>query len=69
MRKAHCLRGHEWNEANTYLRPDDGARMCRACRRELQRNYLVRRILRESGSREFGVAAYLRDVKGSRIGV
>lgn len=38
--KTHCIHGHEFNEANTYPRPD-GGRLCRACRnrrcRELQR--------------------------------
>lgn len=26
-----CHQGHEWTPANTYIRPDNGARMCRAC--------------------------------------
>lgn len=30
----HCERGHEYSPANTYLRPDLGTRMCRACQRE-----------------------------------
>ena len=29
--KTHCLRGHEFTPANTYIRPR-GERMCRACR-------------------------------------
>lgn len=29
----HCQRGHEWNEENTYIRPDLGTRQCRACQR------------------------------------
>lgn len=32
-KKTHCPRGHEYNEANTYLRRE-GSRECRACRRE-----------------------------------
>ena len=28
----HCVRGHEWTEANTYINPQ-GGRYCRACRR------------------------------------
>ena len=30
--KTHCLRGHPFDEANTYLTPS-GDRMCRICRR------------------------------------
>lgn len=30
--KTSCGQGHELTEANTYLRPSDGARLCRACR-------------------------------------
>ena len=29
--KTECKRGHPFDEANTYIRPGDGARMCRAC--------------------------------------
>ena len=29
--KTHCLRGHEFNEVNTYIAPK-GARVCRTCR-------------------------------------
>lgn len=35
--KTHCLRGHEFNEINTYVRPD-GRRQCRACRKALRRD-------------------------------
>lgn len=27
----HCVNGHEFTEANTYLRPGRGGRSCRAC--------------------------------------
>jgi HNH endonuclease len=27
----HCSRGHEWNEANTYIDPKRGRRSCKAC--------------------------------------
>ena len=29
--KTHCKNGHEFNEENTYIRPDNGTRQCRAC--------------------------------------
>jgi hypothetical protein len=29
----HCERGHEFTPENTYTRPDNGRRMCRACTR------------------------------------
>jgi|GEM_PF-1714746 len=32
-RQTHCLRGHPFDEANTYRRPDNDARQCRACSR------------------------------------
>jgi len=31
--KTHCLRGHEFTEENTYMKPS-GGRQCRACNRE-----------------------------------
>ena len=31
--KTHCDHGHEFDAANTYIRPDNGARMCRECKR------------------------------------
>jgi hypothetical protein len=35
--KTHCSKGHEYNEANTYYRPD-GGRNCRVCDRESKRD-------------------------------
>lgn len=35
--KAHCPKGHPYNEANTYVRPGGGRRDCRECRRETSR--------------------------------
>jgi hypothetical protein len=32
-RKGECVNGHPFTEANTYRRPDTGARQCRACKR------------------------------------
>lgn len=29
--KAHCIHGHEYDEWNTYIRPDGGGRQCKAC--------------------------------------
>lgn len=31
-----CRNGHEWNEKNTYVRPNGVDRICRACRRDTQ---------------------------------
>lgn len=36
--KTHCIRGHEFSEANTY-RPGRGGRQCRACATERMRRY------------------------------
>jgi hypothetical protein len=36
LRKTHCLRGHPYDEENTYI-SKNGARGCRACNREYQR--------------------------------
>jgi hypothetical protein len=30
---SHCIRGHEFTPENTYRRPSNGGRQCRACRR------------------------------------
>jgi hypothetical protein len=29
--KTHCKNGHEFTPENTYIRPDNGGRQCRAC--------------------------------------
>lgn len=34
-----CRRGHPWTAANTYRRPDDGRRECRACRNRRSYEY------------------------------
>lgn len=38
-RLTHCLQGHEFTVANTYIRKDNGGRQCRECRRERRREY------------------------------
>ena len=38
-RKTHCINGHELTVENTYVRPDDGARDCRACAKAQQDKY------------------------------
>jgi hypothetical protein len=35
--KTHCLRGHEFTEANTIVHPQTGFRRCRACHNERRR--------------------------------
>jgi hypothetical protein len=34
--QTHCLHGHEFNDGNTYVRPN-GTRCCRTCRAERRR--------------------------------
>ncbi len=36
-RKTHCPQGHPYDEANTYVNPRTGGRMCRTCNRERAR--------------------------------
>lgn len=38
-RRTHCKHGHPFNTANTYIRPDNGTRVCRACRAKWMRNH------------------------------
>jgi hypothetical protein len=42
-RAEHCPKGHPYDEANTYVRPDRGGRDCRACRRDNCKAYRARR--------------------------
>lgn len=47
--KDECLRGHPFDDANTYLMPSKSgrpARFCRACGRERSRAYLARKAAR-----------------------
>jgi hypothetical protein len=41
--KTHCDKGHAFDEKNTYIRPSDGWRDCRACKAATQRRYLERK--------------------------
>ena len=42
--KTHCIHGHEFTDENTYLRPDNGKRQCRACTRERHARYKLERV-------------------------
>lgn len=35
--KDSCERGHPWTAANTYVRPDNGGRQCKECRKDRRR--------------------------------
>ena len=37
--KTHCPQGHEYDDANTYVRPKDGSRQCRVCERDQLKVY------------------------------
>lgn len=37
--ESYCAHGHEWAAEPPYIRPRDGKRMCRACRREDVRRF------------------------------
>ena len=52
--KTVCAAGHDYDDENTYIRPD-GGRGCRACRRESSKSY--RQRIRE----------LLQDVRRPRI--
>lgn len=42
--KSRCLRGHPYSAGNTYTNPTTGSRLCRACRREHDRNRRPRQM-------------------------
>jgi HNH endonuclease len=45
MVKDACVNGHPFDEVNTYIRKDNGKKMCRACVRErMHRYYLEGRV-------------------------
>jgi hypothetical protein len=37
-RQTHCIRGHAFNEVNTYINPNNGERHCRKCACIIQKN-------------------------------
>lgn len=39
--KTHCIRGHAYDESNTYIKPTNGARACRECKRAQHRRTYV----------------------------
>jgi hypothetical protein len=41
----HCANGHEYNEINTYLRMENGARRCRICSNEYHKAYMANKKL------------------------
>lgn len=49
--KTHCVRGHAFDQANTYIRPDNGTRQCRACSRDRDRQTRVARGAAGGGRR------------------
>lgn len=42
--RTHCRHGHELTPENLYVRPSDGAQICRTCTREAQERYTGRPI-------------------------
>ena len=42
-RKTHCIHGHPFDEANTYVPADGSRRQCRTCNREAVARYTQRR--------------------------
>jgi hypothetical protein len=43
VHKTHCPKGHPYDEANTYVNPAHGGRVCRTCNNEAQRAYQLRK--------------------------
>lgn len=50
--RTRCLQGHPYDEVNSYIRPDNGRRMCRTCMQtRKQRQSLNKRAVAEGGAR------------------
>lgn len=53
--KAHCPKGHPYDDVNTYVNPNTGGRLCRECSREHDRRRYKDRVavgcFREAGAR------------------
>jgi len=50
--KPNCPQGHPFDAANTYIRPNNGRRMCRTCMRiRKQRNQQAKRAAVKGGAR------------------
>ncbi len=43
-RITHCPKGHAYDETNTYLHPDTGARQCKQCRSAWNRAWRARQL-------------------------
>lgn len=48
--KTHCVRGHEFNEANTYVKPN-GNRACKACHKGREKTPEAKRRRAEAARR------------------
>jgi hypothetical protein len=48
--KTHCKHGHPFDEANTYMNPASGQRVCRTCVREINRRIRIRRKASRDGT-------------------
>jgi NUMOD4 motif/HNH endonuclease len=46
--KTHCPKGHEYDSANTYIKPGGGTRACRECKRSHDREYHRKRKLKNA---------------------
>lgn len=53
FRKTHCIRGHAFDEENTYITPR-GDRQCRICRNAAEKAGRVRRLERARAARAIG---------------
>ena len=69
--KTECPSGHPYDEGNTYVRPSDGARLCRECTRARGREAYRRRVAsrkqapptQPTGVRALGVGASAQNAR------